>query len=84
MKLVKKGDDKSVVWSEMKDGDIAIIREWGAGQHIGEIVQRYDKFLIKLGGRKSDSWGDIFSDHTTGLNSVCRVEILPPGTLLEI
>lgn len=84
MKLVKKEDNKSILWSEMEDGDIGVIRQWKPESHIGEIVQRYDNFLINLGRIKDESWGKKFSSQVGLLDSEYRVEILPPGTLLEI
>jgi hypothetical protein len=65
--------------SKMKDGDIAVIRQWpGVEDYNGRIVQRYRDTLVCLGEPSGQSWVPTI-DKLKG-----KVEILKSGTLLEI
>lgn len=82
MKLIDK-QPNDVPLSEMKDGDIAIITGWTYAHYIGHIVQRYGDHLIVLGQPIGKGWTDMFKGTAT-IYSELRVEILKPGTKLEI
>lgn len=80
MKIVSKIAPQTVTPAEMKDGEIGIIRNWSVSGYIGRIVQKYKNDLITLGMRAEHSFlgtGDI-------AGKKCQVEILSPGTQLEI
>ena len=66
----------------MKDGDVAIIREWGdCLKYRGRIVQRYKDDLVSLGRGEGASWPGLFARPR---DLVVLVEILKPGSTLEI
>ncbi len=65
----------------MMDGQVGVIRAWPDKEYIGRIIQRYEgRKLIAL---------NMHSDYSfpfgCDLDSPdYQIEILPPGTLLEI
>lgn len=62
---------------DMRDGQIGMITEWGgAPHHVGKIVQKTSYGLISIGD--IHNWSQI----PDTVNN--RVQILPPGTQLEI
>lgn len=73
----------SISVKAMKPGEIAIITKWGENdQYIGKIIQLIEidnKLMLIALGEPNCYWDDI-----QVLNIHCRVEILSPGTLLEI
>ena len=81
LKLVNENKD-SVPIAEMRDGDVAVIMEWGAPHHKGNIVQRHGKKLICLGMSEGHSWGNLL----TSLKSCSgnRVRILEAGETLIV
>lgn len=84
MKLVKeiKGD---ICVQDMNDGQIGIITNWGelgqTAQYKNIIVQRYKNVLIVLGKPSVHSWDTLLN---ADRDETCRVQILGPGTQLEI
>ncbi len=74
----------SVHVSEMKDGDVAVIVEWGTRRHRGASVKRKGDDLVYMDG--SDSWDAAFGDFplTKKNNPSCLVRILPPGTTIQL
>jgi len=81
MKLVNNNTNL-LTPAQMKDGDIGVIRKWSYTlAYIGDIVQKLEGGeLITLG--KSSEYHFINTDKIT--SDDCLIEILPPGTLLEI
>lgn len=76
-----------ITLSEMKDGEIAIITQWGIDDrnHAGDLVQRYGNCLVRLGRPHGNGWSDIFrSDGMLMQSKDYRVRVLPKGTKLEI
>lgn len=82
MKLHSEEFGKYVTPAKMKDGEIGIIRNWSAGSTgcIGRIIQCYGDSLIILGMASDFGW----SGANDLSNPEFQIEILPPGTLLEI
>lgn len=80
MKLLEKANTGYVTPAEMKDGQIGIIRNWSPLHHKDKIVQKYGDSLIALGMPKGNSFGAGGTIDTDD----CQIEILPPGTKLEI
>lgn len=90
MRILQKVRDVVPV-SDMRDGEIAVIKSWmtssGSQTSIynGTIVQRYGDSLVVLGKGRGDSWVTLFSDKYSPETLVgCEVQILKPGTKLEI
>ena len=81
MKLLTKNETNWVTPSEMKDGDIGVIRHWSYHEALGIVVQKFgDNILVLLGapsGKHMPNGGNITSRDYL-------IEILPPGTQLEI
>ena len=65
--------------SDMKNGQIAIIRAWPVSLYIGNVVQKNEDRIIELG---SENHWNIDSCMTN--EKLFQVEILLPGTQLEI
>ena len=80
MKLIKMGENNWITPSEMKDGQIGIIRKWTVESYVGMIVQKYGNSLVCLGLPSSRS----FNGGGTITHPDCLIEILPYGTTLEI
>lgn len=72
--------NSSIPVNQMKNGQIAIIRAWPVSLYIGNIVQKIEGKIIQLG---SENYWDIDSLNMTD-EKLFQVEILPPGTKLEI
>ena len=82
IKLEKTTD---VPVGHMKDGDIAVITKWRQTSYEGDVVQRFEDYLISVGKPSSQGWGKLFkSYHTLLHDGSCMVRILPKGTVLEI
>ena len=92
MKLVNN-NAKLVTPAQMKDGDIGVIRKWYLGltsignrkrsvlAYIGSIVQKLEGGKLIILGKRS---GHHFKDTDKIISDDCLIELLPPGTLLEI
>jgi hypothetical protein len=79
VKVHSKPSDRSIHIKDMMAGDIGVITKWGENVlTIGEVIQRHKDRVVFLGSTSN------FGYHTIHTNYDCRVEILPPGTLLEI
>lgn len=74
-------EPKVVLVTEMRDGDIAIIREHPISSNIGLIVQRYKDILVTIGLPSSQSFPTPFQIRDP-VNF--KLEILGPGTTLII
>jgi len=72
----------SVCVSEMKDGDVAVIVDWTCRSYIGRVVQRYGDYLITIGGRCSQGWGEYFKSENIG--GSCEVRILEKDETLVV
>ena len=80
MKVINIGKNNWITPSRMYSGQIGIIRKWNVEGYVGMIVQQYGGRLVRLGSPSNpclDHSG--YSTHPD-----CLVEILPPGTTLEI
>lgn len=75
--------ERDICVNYMKDGDVAVITNWSFGEHVGEVVQRYDNKVIIIGSDKDNSFDAIFCN-TPEQNKNCRVRILPKGTHIEL
>jgi len=83
MKLANKNRNRKLLTpAQMKDGDIGVIRKWSYTlAYIGDIVQKFENDkLITLG----KNWKHSFKNADKITSDDCLIEILPPGTLLEI
>lgn len=78
MKILNR-KNVSIHPSEMKDGDIAVILQWGGFNYCGRIVQRYGDNLVALGLPKGQGWTNVNT-----LTKDCQVSILEPGSQLEV
>lgn len=80
MKVIEIPNKNTITPSEMKDGEIGIIREWATNSkyYEGRIVQKHGSKLIALGLASDKSF------YSCTDTSTCRVEVLPKGTILEI
>lgn len=67
----------------MRDGQIAIIRQWIANSYIGDIVQRVGNQLIVIGKPWGNSFPDIFNVKQCNLPN-CLVQTLSDGATLTI
>ena len=80
MKILTKNEENWVTPSEMNDGEIGIIRKWDPEMYAGDIVQKSGSDLLCL--------GQISGNHFTKGGKIdtrdCLIEILPPGSTLEI
>jgi len=84
MKLHTPRPNTSINVGDMKDGEIGVITNWGTADE-GRIVQRYGEDLVTLGSGRNDSWSGVFGEYFLfPHDGKHTVEILPPGTLLEI
>lgn len=45
--------------SDLKDGEVAIIRSWGVTDaYIGRLVQRHGNILLTIGKKEGNGWGE--------------------------
>lgn len=66
--------------SEMKCGQVGIIRSWSANEYIGTVVQKHGSCLIALGKEEGFSWCDVnILDGRTFL-----IELLKSGDTITI
>lgn len=80
MKIYNEQAKKLVTPAEMQDGQIGVIRGWVQNLYIGRIVQKYDTHLVAIG-----EINDLSFPHGSEITDKdCQIEILPPGTLLQI
>jgi len=74
--------------SDLKDGQLAVIRVNTTGGYVGRVVQRYDNIIIQIGEEKGHSWTNIFKDLTPEkvkmFESTFLVQVLKKGTKLEV
>lgn len=82
MVVLENDEDNFINVSKMKDGDIAIIRNWLIYSFKGAIVQRYGNDLITLGSPRVNGWKNYFNEDLAITDNL--VEILKPGTHLVI
>lgn len=81
VKLVKQAE-RGCSLDDMLDGQIGIITRFlGQPEQLGKIVQRVGPRLIVLGSGYGKHWSSIFDSHH---GSRIMVDILPPGTTIEI
>jgi hypothetical protein len=84
MKVIRQKSPPEVSPADMEDGQIGIIRKWeSTTAYIGIIVQKYEDSLIALGKHSGHSWSKV-QTLTKTTHPECLIEILPPGTVLEI
>lgn len=77
-KIVER-KQKDIPVCDLQDGHLGVIVAWdGSDEYIGKIVQRYDKSLVCIGAESGDGWS------TCPTNTMCRVEVLHVGTVIEI
>lgn len=81
MKVIEIADPKLVSPAKMKDGQIGIIRKWSYCDAEGRIVQKYGNSMLIALGQYS---GQSFTTAGEVDDSVCKIQILPPGSKLEI
>ena len=86
MRLHKPRSINSINVGDMEDGDVGVVISWGTyDSYKGKIVQRYGDSLIALGLESGNSWNHCFSDGSHWPHDGnFIVEILQPGTLLEV
>ena len=80
MKVISIPNNNWKLPSEVKDGEICIVREWPDrfNSPIGKLLQRYtDKFII-LGEHSDNSYPYLVDSINI------KVEILPKGTIIEL
>ena len=67
---------------EMKDGQIAVITNWGGSSYYnGKVIQRYGSSLITIGMDCRNGWPMLYN----GLpDSAYRVRLLKPGEAITI
>jgi len=72
--------DNTIPVMELKDGQIAVITEWGNDNHEydGQIVQRWNDNLIQIGEDSGESWTSLPNSDD------CRVRVLEDGETLVI
>lgn len=69
--------------SEMKDGDLGVITNWGDTRHVGTVVQRYNNYLVAIGKHFNQSWTDVKA-LTKEVYPNCLVRLLTPGETITI
>lgn len=84
LSLVKKGIESSIPVLDLRDGQIARITSWTYTSYIGQIVIRNQDDLIAI-GPNGDRWTNLFNTLKDPVQqNICRVKILPNGTLLKV
>lgn len=86
---LKKGKSAQIHVLDMRDGQIAIIREWAESkEHINKVVQRSADILITIGKSSGYNWSSLFtpkSKEAVDLRDMnLFVELLEEGDILEI
>lgn len=81
LRLAKK-ENSSIPVKEMKDGDIAVITNWGVNNYVGRIVQRYKNYLLTLGAGSGFGWGEYFINNKNSHSN--RVRLLEVGEVLVV
>lgn len=67
---------------EMKDGQIAVITNWGGSPYYnGEVIQRYGNSLITIGMDCGKAWPEFINEKP---DSRFRVRLLQPGEAITI
>lgn len=84
MLKLKQNNTNTIHVSDMKDGDMAVIRAWTLTQYIGSIIQRYRDDYVKLGSPSTNSWIGGVSDITKKGFPECLVELVQCGTELVL
>lgn len=84
VKLVSDKFTNLIHPSDMKDGQLAIIRDWSSSTVIGLVVQRVESKLVIIGEPSSRCFPDICKSAYKYSTSICKVEILPTGTMIEV
>ena len=72
---------------KMKDGDIAVIVDWGRGnpEYVNLVVQRFDEHLAILGLPSGSGWSGAWAIGSSRLTSHdCRVRLLKSGETLVL
>lgn len=78
MARLKQQSKDSVHLLTMKDGDVAVIDQWGVHLgYIGKVVQRYKDYLISVGEASGQGWGEVFANSSEMKD--CYVRILKSG-----
>ena len=68
---------------EMLDGQIGRITRWWSGC-VGAVVQRYGDALVVIGRARGEGWLGAFAGCLPLYPNDYRIQILPPGTQIEI
>jgi hypothetical protein len=79
IELLKEEPPQGIHVSEMKDGDVAVIVAWEPDKYLGQVVQRYENALIRVGMEHRFGWGNI-----NCLSPACRVRVLEKGEKLVV
>lgn len=85
MKIISIPNSNWKLPSEVKDGEICIVREWPPTPNwayingaVGKLLQRYgDKFIV-LGEHSGKSYSDLIDSDDV------RLEVLPKGTIINL
>ena len=73
---------KDIPVYEMKDGQIAVITNWGyIPEYVGRIIQRYGNSLISIGMDCGKAWPEFINEKP---DNAYRVRLLQPGETITI
>jgi hypothetical protein len=78
VRIEEESTDNTIPAYKMCDGQIGVITDSSSNSYRGEVVQRIDKALVRLGYGRSETWNPI--PEREGF----RVRILPNGTRLVV
>jgi hypothetical protein len=84
--MLKLKEDKPIdiiCAKDMGDGQIGVIIKWSGDFYLGYIIQRYGNYLITLGAKKGQGFGQYFSGQTHH-DENCQVRILKKGETLIV
>lgn len=83
MKVLFEPEVLSIHVSNLQDGELAMITDWTLPQFKGEVVQRFDNKLVRLGRGTDAGWSEL-PLITPERFPNCKVRVLKTGTKLVI
>ena len=83
MKVHKDTPKKWINLSQMKSGEVAVIRAWHRPDKIGTVIHLFKHYVVIIGQGGDESYPYLLTS-TDAKDGTCMVEILKPGQLLEL
>ena len=82
IKRVEKIDENLTNIVKLRMGQIAQITHWHESSFVGRFILRYQDSICFIG--QNNGYYNFYKNITEEYKSKCWVEVLEPGTLLEI